>query len=95
MPKTMLQKPEAGQSMRHTVKHGDICVLGFEPNDATWVRNGNHMEINFDDGSTLVLVSFVQAIKGGGLHFELEDGNIVSGRDLLEAVSSEIDLVTG
>ncbi|MDE7370644.1 MAG: hypothetical protein K2N07_02670, partial [Desulfovibrio sp.] len=88
-----LAKPAAGASESVQCAPDARFVFDFPTSDATLARDGDNLNISFQDGSRLQLEGFYQEYNGDNLPSFSIDGTEVAAADFLEAMTAP-DLMT-
>ena len=91
MSHVMLNKPAAGETVQVAIRNGQVYLLDFEPGETTWSNSGKDILIKFEDGSGMVLRDFFAAAKGGDFYLKLPDGAVLSGKDVVEVITTPLD----
>lgn len=96
MSKQTLIKPGAGQTTQCVVQHGHVYALDFDTSSVMFSRTDGDLRMTFEDGASLVLRDFYNESQIGDFFLELEDGNVLSARSVIESMEYMLDdFVTG
>lgn len=88
--KIVLHRPESGQTSQVAMLPGQTYMLDFDLDATTFDRQDADMRLNFDDGAILDLGGFFSAPDTGDFTLQLRDGTLLSGRDVVEALTLAI-----
>lgn len=88
--KVVIPEPEAGKTLYFTMQPDQTYLLGFAPETSTIERNGQDVQVLFDNDSRIILHDFFFAATRHTITLELRDGTLISGRDLAEALAMSL-----
>lgn len=89
----VLSVPAENTTVNYNAPSSRTFVLqGFEPNAVDFVRNGSNLEMRFDNGAVINLVRYFAVGKRSFANFEMQDSNVVGGRELLAELKPGLDL---
>ncbi len=90
MADILLQKPATGQQIVLVPQAEDRLVFEFDSSDATLTRDGDSLQMSFEDGSSLTLTDFYVAYTSENMPTFLIEGNEIDGEAFFAALGDEL-----